>query len=338
MPNFTLTLAVIGLFSNLSTMSEFNLIKIEGKALEKLISVIGKGLGRKFKSKQIRRIADAKAYEIKVISKTETKAKIADTKAEFELELQLTERLQHIETKRQKNLNSINYIAAEQLEQETDVSDEPLDEDWITRFFNLAQDVSNQEMQGIWARILAGEVKQPHTYSMRTLETLKNLSQKEAELFSKVSKIRLVTGFTFIMDNNKEKLLEEMFGINYGNVLTLMEADLISAGQAAAPFSSTSTGSRIYLRMGNKVGVVERTQDGGDLSMNCFPFTNVGTELAELIEAEFNEEYMEEVFRIYHKRDKSVRFLLGDAIHKGGKKWTMHNLNEYNLAGTDSGE
>ena len=57
-------------------MSNFNLINVDGKPLEKLLDVISKGVGVLYKPKEIRRNADAKAYEVKVIAKAETNAKI----------------------------------------------------------------------------------------------------------------------------------------------------------------------------------------------------------------------------------------------------------------------
>jgi hypothetical protein len=50
-------------------------------------------------------------------------------------------------------------IATEELKKENDVSDTPVDEDWIVRFFNVVEDISDEMMQQLWGRILAGEVK-----------------------------------------------------------------------------------------------------------------------------------------------------------------------------------
>ena len=74
------------------------------------------------------------------------------------------------------NIDNVTQIAAEQLSQEDFVSEEPVEEDWTTRFFNIVEDISDEEMQRLWGKILAGEVKQPKSYSLRTLELLKKIN------------------------------------------------------------------------------------------------------------------------------------------------------------------
>jgi hypothetical protein len=64
------------------------------------------------------------------------------------------------------------------------VSDNPVDEDWIYQFFNNCQDISNTEMQSLWAKLLANEVSQPGTFSLRTLSFVKNLSKEDADFFT----------------------------------------------------------------------------------------------------------------------------------------------------------
>ena len=87
----------------------------------------------------------------------------------------------HIELERQKNLEAIIDTARLALPEQ--VSSEPVDKDWTTHFFEAAKDVSDTDMQTLWARILAGEITEPGTTSRRTLEFLKTLSKAEAEMF-----------------------------------------------------------------------------------------------------------------------------------------------------------
>ena len=93
----------------------------------------------------------------------------------------------------QINLENVIAIAADVLEYEPDenVSDDTVDEDWLTRVFGKARQVSNEDMQELWGRVLAGEVIQPGSFSLRTLDVLANLSQVEAQIFSKVPRFAL---------------------------------------------------------------------------------------------------------------------------------------------------
>jgi hypothetical protein len=57
----------------------------------------------------------------------------------------------------------------------------------MVQFFNYAQDVGNEEMQKLWAKLLAGEVSSPGSYSLRTLQAVHVLRQADAVLFQKFS-------------------------------------------------------------------------------------------------------------------------------------------------------
>ena len=94
------------------------------------------------------------------------------------------QRIQFQEQKRQVNIKSVVQQAADQLG-DKEVTDSEPDHDWTARFFNEVQDVSSEEMQSLWAKILAGEVQRPGSTSIRTLGILKNLDRNTARLFRK---------------------------------------------------------------------------------------------------------------------------------------------------------
>ena len=60
----------------------------------------------------------------------------------------------------------------------------PLDDDWLNVFERYAEDASTERMQNLWGRVLAGEIRKPGRYSMRTLRFLSEFSQADALTFS----------------------------------------------------------------------------------------------------------------------------------------------------------
>ena len=60
------------------------------------------------------------------------------------------------------------------------------DFDWFIRFYEAVGNISNQEMQEKWAKILAGEISKPASFSLSTIDALKNMGQKDAILFEKI--------------------------------------------------------------------------------------------------------------------------------------------------------
>ena len=97
----------------------------------------------------------------------------------------VAQKIQFQEEKRQANILSVIDRAVEEVG-EGEVPDKEPDHDWTARFFNDIQDVSSEEMQTLWAKVLAGEVAQPGSTSMRTLSILRSLDKATAGLFRKL--------------------------------------------------------------------------------------------------------------------------------------------------------
>ena len=69
------------------------------------------------------------------------------------------------------------------------VGDHEPDHDWTARFFNYVQDVSSDEMQLLWAKVLAGEADRPGSTSIRTLTILRDLDKRTAAIFRRLRSI-----------------------------------------------------------------------------------------------------------------------------------------------------
>ena len=152
--------------------SLINLDKLS-EPLTKLVEVTSAGIGTLYKPfgtvRQAK--ADAKAKAIAVNADLE----ILDVKQRADL------RIEYRESLRQENIEKVVSIAANEISDK--VSTEPVDLDWSLQFFDAVQDVCDEDMQSLWARILAGEVTEPGSYSKRTLQFLKTLDKFEAEKF-----------------------------------------------------------------------------------------------------------------------------------------------------------
>ncbi|BCX19618.1 MAG: hypothetical protein KatS3mg117_3300 [Geminicoccaceae bacterium] len=56
-----------------------------------------------------------------------------------------------------------------------------LTDEWIDRFWRLAQDVSNADLQRLWGRVLAREARRPGSVALQTLDILSRLDREAAE-------------------------------------------------------------------------------------------------------------------------------------------------------------
>ncbi|HEY4617587.1 MAG TPA: DUF2806 domain-containing protein [Flavobacterium sp.] len=312
-------------------MAEFNLIKVDGKPIEKLIDVVSKGIGTIYKPRAIRKEAESKAYEIEIIERAKTMAISEGKEIDAETLARIEERFIYKEIKHQNNIDNVTKIAAEQLSQETEVSDESVDEDWTTRFFNIAENISDEEMQLLWGRILAGEIKQPKSFSLRTLELLKNLSKEEAEVFTKFSNLKIKTaGTSLIFNHDNGDFLENEFGIKFTDRLLLAELGLISSeNNLEYSFFATEENERInYIGYGSKGIFLHRPKNTPKQSVQVLVFTKTGAELSKLIEPEININYLKKICSSFVIPNVKIEY--GDSVNLPNDEVMLINKTEYN--------
>jgi hypothetical protein len=276
-------------------MTEMNLIKIDGKPLEKLIDVVSQGIGTIYKPRAIRKEAEAKAYEIELIERAKSRALAEGKEIEAETIDRIQERFLYKELRKQENIDNISQIAAQRLSQEDTVSEEQVDADWTTRFFNIAEDISDEEMQQLWGRILAGEVKQPKSYSLRTLELLKNLSRREAEVFSRASNFVIVShNSPFLFRGESEDMLDR-HNLSFEDRLLLTETGLLqSENNIARTIRQNNIDSLIYFQSGRFIIKVLKKANTSENKIEIFRFTKIGEELLKLIDPNPSENYIKE--------------------------------------------
>jgi hypothetical protein len=98
------------------------------------------------------------------------------------------------------------------------------DNDVFWGLLEHAKEISNEEMQNLIAKIIAGEYNNPDTYSMCTLQILKSLGKKEIELFEKVCSLLLpgnMLPHALFTKKEVEKDFMKSLGIHFGSLQTL---------------------------------------------------------------------------------------------------------------------
>ena len=222
------------------------------RALEKLLDYTASGIGavagpmlapwqarREAASRQIAAQGEADALRTIAIAQAEARDTLVsaafDVRGEIDIVETVRQRIQFQEEKRHRNIGSVVGQTAELLGDE-DVPDQEPDHDWTARFFNYIQDVSSEEMQLLWAKVLAGEIAQPGSVSIRALSILRNLDQTSAKLLQVLSSacISIRPDGAHAVDarvpslgrNAAENSLQD-FGLAFGNLNILNEHGLI---------------------------------------------------------------------------------------------------------------
>ena len=131
------------------------------------------------------------------------------------LNLDITCAIAANELKKEQSDNSTNQGANElNKEQPADSSNQganssdgkAIDDDWINGFETEARQKSTEEMQLRFGRILAGEIRQPGSYSIKAVKLLGELDQNTAILFKKFCSVCVAIGVLGIP--NSEQVLD----------------------------------------------------------------------------------------------------------------------------------
>ena len=186
-------------------------------------------------------LAEGRAGTMQIISAAQADARSALVSPGAALQGEITisdvvnQRIQFQERKRQANIGSAVRNAALELG-DGNVQDHEVDHDWTARFFNDVQDVSSEEMQKLWGKVLAGEVERPGSHPIRTLTVLKNLDKTVATLFRNLCSIcvsirpdgihSMDTRVPSLGGDAADNALKD-YGLDFGNLNVLNEHGLI---------------------------------------------------------------------------------------------------------------
>ena len=243
------------------------LVDINTEGLAKLAQTIGNWLG--LEARAIERNAEAEAYAHLRNVDAENAANLARLQGEEQV-------AKYILAREKRKLNNVQSVISETqnhfAEGET-VSDELVNADWLNRFFSIVEEVSDEYMQKLWAQILAGEVKRPKSYSLRTLELLKNLSPKEAEYIN--------TASGYLIDDI-HLCTNNLFGADVMICSKMDELGIICGEQMAYKYFANA-GEPRNIVIGNNAYCL-RVYPNAQLHIpiRCYQITTVGKEIFSL--------------------------------------------------------
>lgn len=157
----------------------------------------------------------------------------------------------------------------------------PVDDDWLFTWRDYAGKVSTADLQQLWGKVLAGEIKSPGSYSLRTLEFMRGLSKEEAEQISKLASF-VIEGF--IVRSLKEYLDEQ--GISLHLLLAMQELGLLSGTEALGfskiYISTVKERFLLGLRSNGKLLLANHEDPNKELKLGVYPLTTVGSQLLGL--------------------------------------------------------
>lgn len=219
--------------------------------------------------------------------------------------------------KEQINLDRITSKAVDEIESQeveknnVNSSEKEINDDWLNTFEKEASQKSTSEMQEMFAKILAGEIRSPESYSIRTLKLLGELDSTVANLFAKFCAccmllqvpiqdsdgIHIIDARVCSLGGNAGNNALKDYGFNFDQLNTLNEYGLIISdfnSQMGYQLSVTNEEPILPFDFSGKKWVLEPTPDFNSktkLKISGVQLSRAGKELYPIIEATLNEKY-----------------------------------------------
>ncbi len=274
-------------------MPGFSLINASGlsKPADTLVTKISNAIGRHFDPRQEVRMAEA-AAQVDRIRRMEA----AETDIEIiELKERAAYRFANEEMTKQLNMENVINKALPGLDENS--NPEAMENDWILNFFDKCRMVSDDDMQQIWAGILAGEGNNPGSFSRRTVNLVADLDKRDAELFKCLCSFVWTVGnelVPFVFDTQEE--IYNRHGINFETLGDLDAIGLIHF-DAIGRFQILHLPRTFPFFYGNRrVDLTMPNDSENKLSTGRVLLTRAGGELARISGAVVVEDFFEYVY------------------------------------------
>ena len=239
--------------------------------------------------------------------------------------------------KEQINLDRITSKAVDEIESEEEensdvnASEKEINDDWLNTFEKEASQKSTNEMQEMFAKILAGEIRSPESYSIRTLKLLGELDSSVANLFAKFCSCCMVLQVPIQGSNSKHiidarvcslggnagnNILKD-YGFSFDQLNILNEYGLIISdynSQMGYELAVTNEQPILPFDLSRRKWVLEPTQDFEskiEVKISGVQLSRAGKELYPIIDISPNDKYRD-ALSAYFSSIKLKMVLVGD--------------------------
>lgn len=298
---------------------------------EKLVNVIEKATCGLLKPRQMIRKAKAAAKVIDIMSEAykkhpEIEFNYKSEELDISTELQdltsrAANRLAITEVKKELNIENVIQISFDDLKNYPNIDNSEPDKDWVLKFFNSVENISNEKMQKLWANILSGEIKRPNSFSLRTLNILTNLSQEDCEFIENVAQYTFRANECIAIYRDMDIL--EKYGINFKKFKYLQELNIIDSSLFTDMTIHTSDKDFCVLRNDDYVLISHKQQN---IDMPIYTFTTSGEQILSLFNYSLNTNYLLDVFQNMHVTYKDLTYHKIKTINNKNIQYDLRNL------------
>ena len=230
----------------------------------------------------------------------------------------------------QVNLDMISVRSAIELQDGSDSIGQPaseqadnvINDDWLNAFEAEARQKSTEDMQLLFSKILAGEIKRPGSYSTRTVKILGSLDQNVANHFVKLCSMSLSSFNDDVrvlsLSGNAASNALQAYGLNFATLNLLNEHGLVISDYnsgydftpcIALPNEAGGRGICVPFKYQGRHWVLEPTSNEGigkKLANAGVALTRAGRELFNIVQVEPMEDYSRELAKFFELQGFSM--------------------------------
>lgn len=254
----------------------------------KLIEKVAEAAGILYEPTQIRRRARAEADAAMIRATSELEID--------EMQRRALVRLAKEEASNQANMEAILDKTVSLIGD--DASPENLDSDWIRRFFDRSRLISDEAVQDVWAKLLAGEADSPGAYSKRAIDVLDSLDSKDIHTFTRLCSFAVNIGIPTLLIYDISDSIYRDNGLSLYDVSALESVGLVHQSLSYSRPGLKQAGHIPYFNKNLYIEFTEGQIDPGSpgsyqMSIGTIVISQAGRELLRLVTPEAVEGFPE---------------------------------------------
>lgn len=215
--------------------------------------------------------------------------------------------------------------------EEQEETDEPMSEDWLNYFESYAENVSSEELRSLWARVLAGEIRNPRAFSLRTLRLLSEIDAATAKSFE-----------SFVSDRITEDSLLKREGLEGSELFEAIELE--EAGLVQDVVFSTlertikvNENQQSIIVDNGFVAIIKVREGTTELKCPIVKITRVGIELCKLLTPRSPMNSLEKISQHFIDKGVAERVTVAKILEQNGTHIRWAPIKELEASSEETG-
>jgi hypothetical protein len=187
------------------------------------------------------------------------------------------------EKRKSENRAATVKVAVDEMNEKPAQQDaqQEIDDDWLNLYARMAEDKTSEELRSLFGKILAGEIRKPGSFSLRTMQFVSTLSRDEAHKISTFFSFALSGKFVPVFQDVNEEVEP-----GFNSRILMEELGLASSPNTVAGLALTyemrPNSKFALLGSGYAILINNATDHGSKFQIPCQALTKPGQELVAI--------------------------------------------------------